>query len=365
MITCSSKEINSYFEDYSIEKLHLRFKGLTKIPKSIGNIYNLIELDLSNNYLSILPESIGNLRNLKILYLENNNLTMLPVSICNLTNLKYLYLSNNNLTTLPKNIGNLYNLIVFYLCNNYLSILPESIGNLKNLETLYLPDNRLVTLSTSICNLTRLINIQYYGNPIEHIPIIGRRLIDRLENKNQNTQHIYNDRQSIHNYDIQESFRKSLYSLLNDKLVIDKDKLIKDVIHDTILDCKEQLLEYINNTDIHSILQVSFLDVFLLVWQRIQKHKENIEIKKILNIEMKDTLCMCYTGTLTRLFNCLNGYYDDIVIQISNNEQISNIISTIMKKETNIKKIKKKFIKEMKERDYRDTTINMWLSYIE
>jgi hypothetical protein len=124
-------------------------------------------------------------------------------------------------------------------------------------------------------------------------------------------------------------------------------------------------LEYINNIDIHSSLQVSFLDVFLLVWQRIQKHEESIEIKKILNTEMKDALCMCYTGRLTRVVNCLNGYYDDIVIQISNNEQISNIISVIMKKETTIEKIKEEFIKEMKERDYNEEIINTWLSYIE
>jgi GTP1/Obg family GTP-binding protein len=105
--------------------------------------------------------------------------------------------------------------------------------------------------------------------------------------------------------------------------------------------------------------------VFLLVWQRIQKHEESIEIKKILNTEMKDALCMCYTGRLTRVVNCLNGYYDDIVIQISNNEQISNIISVIMKKETTIEKIKEEFIKEMKERDYNEEIINTWLSYIE
>jgi hypothetical protein len=74
---------------------------------------------------------------------------------------------------------------------------------------------------------------------------------------------------------------------------------------------------------------------------------------------------MCYTGRLTRVVNCLNGYYDDIVIQISNNEQISNIISVIMKKETTIEKIKEEFMKEMKERDYNEEIINTWLSYIE
>ena len=29
---------------------------------------------------------------------------------------------------------------------------------------------------------------------------------------------------------------------------------------------------------------------------------------------------MCLTGRLSRLINCLNGFYDDINIKISNNE---------------------------------------------
>jgi DNA polymerase III alpha subunit len=36
-----------------------------------------------------------------------------------------------------------------------------------------------------------------------------------------------------------------------------------------------------------------------------------------------------------------------------------------MKKETTIEKIKEKFMKEMKERDYNEEIINTWLSYIE
>ena len=43
----------------------------------------------------------------------------------------------------------------------------------------------------------------------------------------------------------------------------------------------------------------------------------------------KWTLCKCFTGRLSRLINVLNGFYDDIIINIGTNEQIGNIIILI------------------------------------
>lgn len=47
---------------------------------------------------------------------------------------------------------------------------------------------------------------------------------------------------------------------------------------------------------------------------------------------MKDANCKCFTGRISRLVNCLVGFYDDIKIIISDSEQIGNIISLIGKK---------------------------------
>jgi hypothetical protein len=345
----------------NLQVLYLHDNKLTTLPESICNLTNLEELCLAFNKLTTLPESIGNLINLKISNFYNNKLSTLPESIGNLTNLKTLSLPYNNLTTLPESIGNLTNLQSLHFYDNQLTTLPTSIGNLTNLQSLHFYDNQLTTLPSSIGNLIHLRHIHYYNNLIEYIPMNVQRLL----NRQQNGQQIYQDRQSVHNHEIQETFRKSLYHLLNDKVVIDKDTLVQDILNDSVLDCKEQLLEYINIPDIHSTLQVSFLDVFLLVWQRITTHREANELKSILNAEMKDALCMCFTGRITRIVNCLNGFYDDIQIHISNNEQISNIISVIMKNESNIEKIKEIFIKEMREREYSDEVINTWLSYIE
>jgi Leucine-rich repeat (LRR) protein len=53
----------------------LRGNGLTKLPKNIGNMINLIECDLGANRIEKIPDSISNLYKLKILKLEKNMLS--------------------------------------------------------------------------------------------------------------------------------------------------------------------------------------------------------------------------------------------------------------------------------------------------
>lgn len=57
-------------------------------------------------------------------------------------------------------------------------------------------------------------------------------------------------------------------------------------------------------------------------------HKDNI--KNILNDEIKGTIGKCFTGMMIRIVNVLCGYYDDINIGITENEQIRIIISKMM-----------------------------------
>ena len=44
---------------------------------------------------------------------------------------------------------------------------------------------------------------------------------------------------------------------------------------------------------------------------------------------MNDSLCKCFTGRISRLVNCLNGFDVNIIINISDSEQIGNIIILI------------------------------------
>ena len=77
--------------------------------------------------------------------------------------------------------------------------------------------------------------------------------------------------------------------------------------------------------------------------------------------ELKDSNCKRFTGRLSRLVNCLNGFDENI----SDNEQISNIILLIKDKYTDILQIKEEVRNELIERGYSTKVINTWVDYIE
>ena len=92
-----------------------------------------------------------------------------------------------------------------------------------------------------------------------------------------------------------------------------------------------------------------------------------VEIQKRLNEEMQDRECKCFTGRISRLVNCLSGYSDKVCIQISENEEINNIISVIMnKREMKTIEILKEEVREaLTERGYNIDKITEWLEYVE
>ena len=91
------------------------------------------------------------------------------------------------------------------------------------------------------------------------------------------------------------------------------------------------------------------------------------EIFKILDQELQDSLCKCYTGRMSRLINCLNGFDSIVNIQISDAEQIGQIISITKESMTEYNTVKHKELvyKELHDRGYTDDVINEWIQYIE
>lgn len=67
------------------------------------------------------------------------------------------------------------------------------------------------------------------------------------------------------------------------------------------------------------------------------------------------------------MVNCLSGYSDKVEITISENEEISNIISVIMNKRglKTIEILKDEVRIALKERGYDDEKIAEWLEYVE
>ena len=84
----TTRPVDKWWKDYKYSKnLFLGSDSLGgEIPPELGNLTNLIYLNVANNQLSgSIPQEINNIANLSYLRLGNNQLTgELPESICDL-----------------------------------------------------------------------------------------------------------------------------------------------------------------------------------------------------------------------------------------------------------------------------------------
>jgi hypothetical protein len=84
---------------------------------------------------------------------------------------------------------------------------------------------------------------------------------------------------------------------------------------------------------------------------------------------MNDSICKCFTGRISRLINTLNGFDENIKIEISEAEQIGNICIIIKQKLENENKYSDELFKEivekeLLERKYDSVVIKEWLDNI-
>jgi len=371
-----------YGDSYTID----RFSSFDEIRNE-----EVVSIDLSNNNLKSLPENMD-FPNLKYFYCSNNNLVSLPDNM-NFPNLETFYCHNNLLETLPGNM-NFPNLKTFSCNNNLLESLPENLNlpNLQNfdcshnklislpenmdlpgLRYFYCDNNKLKSLPLCIMNFHNLRNIYYTNNEIDNIPIQLLRFINRLKQTDIKKLNVYNDNQNIHNSSIQLSVKDSINNLTTRKDIsqYNKDLLIKRIISDDTLNCKEQLIDYINDDNIHSLLLLTFGEVLWYLLETVEKDFDlevQKEIKNILNTDMSDALCKCFTGRISRVINCLSGFSDLVNIQIKDESQIGNVIVLIKEKllgDYSVEEHRRLVRIELLERGYEKEVIEEWVSYIE
>ncbi|KAL4715171.1 hypothetical protein ACJJTC_012218 [Scirpophaga incertulas] len=99
---------------------------LTSLPKEIGRMTTLAELDASHNRLTQVPMTIGDCVGLRALDLSNNQLGLLPLQITYLR-LEYLDVSCNCISSLPLELRNMTSLVTFDLDNNPLVSPPTTV----------------------------------------------------------------------------------------------------------------------------------------------------------------------------------------------------------------------------------------------
>ncbi|XVF78828.1 hypothetical protein PTKIN_Ptkin14bG0168400 [Pterospermum kingtungense] len=117
------------------------------IPREIGNLTKLIDLNLDDNQLTgSIPITVGRLRTLQSLSLQGNRLERtLPNELCYLKNLGFLYLAGNKLGgAIPACLGDLVSLRYLILgSNKFANSIPSTLTRLTDLLQLDLSSNSL------------------------------------------------------------------------------------------------------------------------------------------------------------------------------------------------------------------------------
>jgi len=343
-----------------LQELQLHYNQITEI-KGLNTLTSLQKLSLNNNNISEI-KGLNTLVGLKNLKLYSNQIKEIK-DLENLINLEILYLSNNNISEI-KGLNTLVGLKDLKLANNQITEIKK-LDNLVNLKKLNLYNNQITELPLSLCNLRNLINFDIINNPIEYIPLPVQRWLDRLNNEITVSNMIYNNTQNIHNHHIQNSFQVSLNNIFKDKKLLKLRTIKQQILENNVLleQTKREILNYCDDKTTHSILLITYSDLLIYVWSRIISSTNTDEILAVLNQEISDGLCMCFTGRLTRLLNTLVGFFPDIELQISDSEQITNIIMRLKNKFAD-EELKEAVKKELFDRQYSESIINEWLDYI-
>jgi hypothetical protein len=343
----------------NLQHLYLYANGFDRVPSEIRYLKNLVVFDISHNVITSIPPWVNELLTLTFIDFSYNCLKDLP-PLNRLTNLQHLAIHNNSFNFFPETISSLTSLLSLECQSNKIEVVPSWIKNLNRLESFYITGNELTSLPSELCYLTRLVNIGYSRNPIEYIPPQVVRFLERIRL----CEEIYTDSQSVHNSSVQQTFRETVFRLANKKPELDEDETIKEVLRSSLLnDSKKHIVKYCSSNDIHSGINMTYKELLMLVWDRIRKSKDMKEILSVLDTEITDSKSMCFTGRITRLVNCLNGFDTDVIINISDNEQISNLMVLINKKYAEKEDKKQEFTKAMKERGFSQEKIDEWVEY--
>jgi len=345
--------------------LDISFSEIIEIPKEISYLTQLHTFNCCRNQITEIPKEISYLTQLQEFWCYCNQIKEIPKEIMHLTQLTLFACGTNQIKEIPKEISYLTQLHEFYCFNNQIKEIPKEISYLTQLQIFCCSNNQMKEIPIEIINCRYLTNFYFDGNEINYIQPQIRRWINRLKHGQQ----IYIDTQSVHNHSIQEGVSNSINYITSIKPSIQIEQLKELIINNQYLNehVKRLLFEYIDNEEVHSILNITFEELLLSVYDFIEKNENKEELFKIMNDEITEANCKCFTGRISRLINVLNGYDEHIEIHIADNEQIGNIIILIKKdlgENYDENEFKRRVREELTMRNYSEDVINEWLTNI-
>ncbi|CAL5201625.1 unnamed protein product [Lathyrus oleraceus] len=148
-------------ETYDVFKKFRTFDKFKRLRSFLAIEFRWAEYNLSRNVVNYLLPTFERLRVLSLS--KYRNITTLPVTVGNLVQLRYLDLSHTEITSLPDTICNLYYLQTLILSECYkLTELPEHVGKLINLRHLYIDRTSIIEMPKQIAELENLQTLNVF-----------------------------------------------------------------------------------------------------------------------------------------------------------------------------------------------------------
>lgn len=300
----------------------------------------LLNVDCSHCELTTL-DGIEICTHLESFACSDNELMSLQ-QLSNCSRLKSLVCTCNQLASLDL-ISNCTELVYLDCAYNILTDIRFS-RTLVNLQDLMCQGNRLESISgiegcRGLRSLICFENMIEAYDPIVYLRALDRILPDAILPGSQTVQvhryfdrapraarksTIYEDNQNVHDHRIQQTVCASIQNLLADpEPTFSMDSVIASGMNETAI---RLLAEYCDDETVHSIQLLTYTELLAYVWQRIERSEHKAELVKILGDQILDSNCKCFTGRFNRTLSVLVGFYDDIVIAISDNSRIGAII---------------------------------------
>ncbi len=376
--------VSKYVLPNTLEILNIAHNHFSELPENIKDTRLRILKATTNSIseLPLLPPTLEELHmgqnklkersfrrlvphytNLRVLKLHRNRLTKVPQLLC-LDTLIELDLSHNFINSFD--IPYPPQLVKFNVSHNRLQVIPDNIP--ETIMEFYIASNYIRELPPSIMNCQRLVQLNYENNrgiqiTEEILAFIDRRMEarrvararalgdgGRLPGHLEMRHTIYQDTQTVHASEITKSVKDNI-EILHTQFLLDSTQHMQSLLtkyideFGKILDVKKNKMQRgwnwrTTNTTaqskrrltiicgrggVHSILQMTIADIFVLVWHRIRRFEDKdvqYEIAKVIVGELPDLEEYCFTGRISRLVNVLTGFDENIRVEIDISSQI-------------------------------------------
>lgn len=209
------------------------------------------------------------------------------------------------------------------------SLNGDILDGLKNIDLINMDYNEAVaiTFRTSIYigdNVDKGVSLKNLNKKFGKLRRNCNFIIDRERQYQQNSNTVYNHKENVHSSSINTSILTSIKKIMVREEVgkINLDLFLEDLSKESKYIIKEDCLRFTSE----AIETYSYTDILNKVCSIIHANNNHIELKKILETEIISSKSLCFTGCVSRIVNSLSGFDDDVVVNISDREQMNSVI---------------------------------------